>query len=46
MIFNAEYKDRFEKAGLTYEHRLIDDMVAACFEVGGRIRLGLQELRR
>ena len=32
--------------GITYEHRLIDDMVAAGHEVGGRLRLGLQELRR
>ena len=36
----------FDAAGLTYEHRLIDDMVAAAHEVGGRLRLGLQELRR
>jgi isocitrate dehydrogenase len=28
-IFDAEFKDRFEAKGLTYEHRLIDDMVAA-----------------
>jgi isocitrate dehydrogenase len=34
-IFNTEYKDRFEKAGLTYEHRLIDDMVAACLKWEG-----------
>ena len=32
--------------GLTYEHRLIDDMVAACAEMVGRLCLGLQELRR
>ena len=28
-IFEAEFKADFEAAGLTYEHRLIDDMVAA-----------------
>ena len=28
-IYDAEFKDKFEAAGLTYEHRLIDDMVAA-----------------
>ncbi|MBP7253154.1 MAG: NADP-dependent isocitrate dehydrogenase [Alphaproteobacteria bacterium] len=27
-IFAAKFKERFDKAGLTYEHRLIDDMVA------------------
>ena len=27
-VFNQEFKDQFDKAGLTYEHRLIDDMVA------------------
>jgi isocitrate dehydrogenase len=34
------------RPGITYEHRLIDDMVAAGAQVGGRLRLGLQELRR
>ena len=28
-IFEAEFKAVFEAAGITYEHRLIDDMVAA-----------------
>ncbi len=28
-IFNTEFKPRFEASGLTYEHRLIDDMVAS-----------------
>ncbi|MBI4891993.1 MAG: NADP-dependent isocitrate dehydrogenase [Acidobacteria bacterium] len=28
-IFDAEFKDAFAAKGLTYEHRLIDDMVAA-----------------
>ncbi|NBU23664.1 MAG: NADP-dependent isocitrate dehydrogenase [Actinobacteria bacterium] len=34
-VFDAEYKDRFEAAGLTYEHRLIDDMVAAAMKWEG-----------
>ena len=34
-VFDAEYKDRFEAAGLTYEHRLIDDMVAASLKWEG-----------
>ncbi len=28
-IYEAEFKDKFEAAGITYEHRLIDDMVAS-----------------
>ena len=27
-IYKSQYKDKFEKAGIWYEHRLIDDMVA------------------
>jgi isocitrate dehydrogenase len=27
-VFNQEFKEQFDKARLTYEHRLIDDMVA------------------
>jgi isocitrate dehydrogenase len=34
-IFELEFKDRFEEAGLTYEHRLIDDMVAAALKWEG-----------
>ena len=34
-IFDAEFKADFEKAGLTYEHRLIDDMVAAAMKWEG-----------
>ncbi len=34
-VFDAEYKERFEEAGLTYEHRLIDDMVAAAMKWEG-----------
>src|SRR5688572_31419776 len=28
-VYESEFRSRFEGAGLTYEHRLIDDMVAA-----------------
>jgi isocitrate dehydrogenase len=34
-VFDAEFKDAYEAAGLTYEHRLIDDMVAACMKWEG-----------
>ncbi|GAA1152495.1 isocitrate dehydrogenase [Nesterenkonia lutea] len=34
-IFDAEYGDLFAKAGLTYEHRLIDDMVASAMKWEG-----------
>jgi isocitrate dehydrogenase len=34
-IFESEFKADFEKAGLTYEHRLIDDMVAAAIKWEG-----------
>ncbi len=34
-VFEAEYKDKFEAAGITYEHRLIDDMVAAALKWEG-----------
>jgi len=34
-IFEAEFKDKFDDKGLTYEHRLIDDMVAACMKWSG-----------
>ena len=34
-IFNAEFKADFDKAGLTYEHRLIDDMVASAMKWEG-----------
>src|SRR3954452_7309665 len=33
--FEAEFKDKFAEAGLTYEHRLIDDMVAASLKWEG-----------
>ena len=34
-VFETEFKADFEAAGLTYEHRLIDDMVAASLKWGG-----------
>ena len=34
-IFNNEFKADFDKAGLTYEHRLIDDMVASAMKWEG-----------
>jgi isocitrate dehydrogenase len=34
-IYDEEFKDEFEAAGLTYEHRLIDDMVAAALKWEG-----------
>jgi isocitrate dehydrogenase len=34
-VFDAEFKSDFESAGLTYEHRLIDDMVAAALKWEG-----------
>ena len=34
-IFEAEFKTQFEQAGITYEHRLIDDMVASAMKWNG-----------
>ena len=34
-IFDEEFSEDFEAKGLTYEHRLIDDMVAACLKWDG-----------
>ncbi|WP_028647372.1 NADP-dependent isocitrate dehydrogenase [Nocardiopsis sp. CNT312] len=34
-IYDTEFKERFEATGLTYEHRLIDDMVAAALKWEG-----------
>ncbi len=34
-IFDAEFKAEFDAKGLTYEHRLIDDMVAAALKWEG-----------
>jgi len=35
-IFDDEFKSRFEAFGGTYEHRLIDDMVACCLKWSGK----------
>jgi isocitrate dehydrogenase len=35
-IFNEEFKSEFEKNNLTYEHRLIDDMVACALKWSGK----------
>jgi isocitrate dehydrogenase len=34
-VFDTEFKERFEAKGITYEHRLIDDMVAAALKWSG-----------
>jgi len=34
-IYDAEFRERFSAAGLTYEHRLIDDMVASNLKWSG-----------
>ena len=34
-IFEAEFKEDFDSVGITYEHRLIDDMVAAALKWEG-----------
>jgi isocitrate dehydrogenase len=34
-VYDAEFKTDFEAAGITYEHRLIDDMVAAALKWEG-----------
>ncbi len=35
-VFDREFKSQFDAAGVTYEHRLIDDMVAAALKWTGR----------
>jgi len=34
-IYEADYKKKFESLGITYEHRLIDDMVASALKWNG-----------
>ena len=34
-VYENEFKDKFAEAGLTYEHRLIDDMVASVMKWSG-----------
>jgi isocitrate dehydrogenase len=35
-VFEKEFKDKFMKAGIVYEHRLIDDMVASALKWSGK----------
>ena len=35
-IYDAEFKAAFEKAGIEYQHRLIDDMVASALKWSGK----------
>ncbi len=35
-IFEKEFKDKFKDTGITYEHRLIDDMVACAMKWSGK----------
>ena len=44
MCSTREFKAEFDRRKLTYEHRLIDDMVAVGAEMVRRLCLGLQEL--
>jgi isocitrate dehydrogenase len=34
-VYEAEFEDKFKAAGITYEHRLIDDMVACALKWNG-----------
>ena len=34
-VYEKEFKNQFEQSGLTYEHRLIDDMVASAMKWNG-----------
>jgi isocitrate dehydrogenase len=34
-VYEAEFKERFERAGIMYQHRLIDDMVACAMKWSG-----------
>ena len=35
-VFDAEFADQFKEAGIVYEHRLIDDMVASALKWSGK----------
>ena len=35
-VFQKEFKNKFEEAKITYEHRLIDDMVACAMKWSGK----------
>ncbi len=43
-VFETEFAEKFAAAGIIYQHRLIDDMVAFCAQMVRRLCLGLQEL--
>ncbi len=34
-VYEKKYKEKYKEAGITYEHRLIDDMVASCMKWSG-----------
>ena len=40
-IYQNEFKAQFDEAGITYEHRLIDDMVASCIKMEWQFCMGL-----
>jgi isocitrate dehydrogenase len=35
-VFESQFKDRFKEAGIEYQHRLIDDMVASALKWSGK----------
>ncbi|RZV48691.1 MAG: NADP-dependent isocitrate dehydrogenase, partial [Sphingomonadaceae bacterium] len=35
-VFDSEFKDKFAEAGIEYQHRLIDDMVASALKWNGK----------
>ncbi|MBX7095027.1 MAG: NADP-dependent isocitrate dehydrogenase [Flavobacteriales bacterium] len=35
-VYESEFKEKFKAAGITYEHRLIDDMVASAMKWNGK----------
>ena len=35
-VFDSEFKDKFAEAGIEYQHRLIDDMVASALKWSGK----------
>ena len=43
-IFDAEYKEKFDAAGIEYFYTLIDDAVARVMKAEGGLYLGMQEL--
>ena len=41
-IYEDEYQEQFEARGITYTHRLIDDMVAQSLKSAGEYRTAVQ----